>query len=69
LQARSERLPTKDALQVYDVATSKKRAELMPALMRKGAAFLKDLYETPSNQQIWCNLMFHSNDDDSSSAL
>jgi hypothetical protein len=46
LQARFERLPMKDALAVYDVATSKEKAELTPALMKKRAAFLKDMYKT-----------------------
>jgi hypothetical protein len=44
LQARFERLPMKDALAVYDVATSKEKTELTPALMKKRAAFLKDMY-------------------------
>jgi hypothetical protein len=52
LQARFERLPMKDALQVYDVATSKEKAELAPSLMKKRAAFLKDMYKTHSYQEI-----------------
>jgi hypothetical protein len=52
LQARFERLGMKDALQVYDVATSREKAELTPALMKKRAAFLKDMYKTHSYQEI-----------------
>jgi hypothetical protein len=52
LQARFERLPMKNALQVYDVATSKEKAELTPALMKKRAAFLRDMYKTHSYQEI-----------------
>jgi hypothetical protein len=59
LQVRFERLPIKDALQVYDVATSKKKAELTPALMKKRAAFLKDMYKTHSANDIKGDPIIH----------
>jgi hypothetical protein len=52
LQVRFERLPMKNALQVYDVATSKEKAELAPSLMKKRATFLKEMYKTHSYQEI-----------------
>jgi hypothetical protein len=59
LQARFERLPIKDTPSVYDVATSKEKAELTPALLKKRATFLKDLYKTHSYQQIQADPMIH----------
>jgi hypothetical protein len=43
---------TKDALSVYDIATSKEQAELTLALMKKRAAFHRDMYKTHSYSEI-----------------
>jgi len=59
LQARFERLPMKDALSVYNAGTPKEKAELVPALMKKRAAFLKDMYKTHSYAEIQSDPMIH----------
>jgi hypothetical protein len=40
-------------------ARPKKKAELAPALMKKRAAFLKDMYKTHSYQEIQSDPMIH----------
>jgi hypothetical protein len=52
LHARFERLPMKGALQVYDVVTTKEKAEFAPSLMKKRATFLKEMYKTHSYNEI-----------------
>ena len=47
----------KDALSVYDIVTSKEQVELTLALMKKRAAFLRDMYKTHSYQKIQSDLM------------
>jgi len=49
----------KNALRVYDIATSEEDAELTPALMEKRAAFLRDMYKTHSYQEIQSDPMIH----------
>jgi len=49
----------KDALSVYDAGTLKEQAELTPALMKKRAAFLRDMYKNHSYQEIKSDAMIH----------
>jgi len=41
-----------EALSVYDMAASQEQAELVPALMKKRAAFLREMYKTHSYSEI-----------------
>jgi len=48
-----------EALSVYDMAASQEQAELVPALMKKRAAFLKNMYKTHVYAEIQTDPMIH----------